>query len=117
METERIAITEDQLRISNKIHKYIDKAIKSWVDNNNTRGMVADKSHYYYTQAEREAKKMIGLKSIHNPNFVLINVELDCGVGLYPTFEMTYQYEGEEKQHYTAYTPDQFFKTINGFWK
>jgi hypothetical protein len=105
------------LKISNKINRYINKAIKSWEDNNNTRGMVEDRSDYYYTKAEQTAQTMINTPSINNPGFNLISVELDCGVGLYPTFEMVYQYAGEEQQHYTAYTTDQFFKTINGFWK
>jgi hypothetical protein len=115
MTTQRIALTPEQKRVSDKINRYIELAKKSWEDNNNSRGAIEDKSDDYYLIAEKTAQTMINIVSDINPDFILNNVLFDCGVGLYPTFEMDYTYKGEKK-HYTAYNTDQFFKTINGFW-
>jgi len=115
MTTKRTTLTAEQKPISEEINLYIDRAVTAWTNYNNSGGKLKDNSDYLYEMAEKAAKKMINVKSNLNPDFMLKNVSLDCGVGLYPTFEMEYLYKAETR-HYTAYNTDQFFKTINGFW-
>jgi hypothetical protein len=98
-EKERISLTIDQLPDSNKINKYIEKAVKAWTDYNNSGGRIEDVSDKYYKQAEKIAQKWA-------------NVTLDCGVGLYPTFEIVMP----DGKHYTEYNTQGFFRRINGFW-
>jgi hypothetical protein len=95
---DRTAITVDQLSDANLMHKYLNHAIESWQCYNNGGGFIDDESSKWYNKLEKIAQKWA-------------DVKLDCGVGLYPTFEV--EYNGK---HYTIYSISDFFKLINGFW-
>ena len=118
MENEnRIAITEDQLRLSNKIQKNIKKAADSWVANNNSGGYIPDESEKYQTIAEKTLKSLECANIPWNKEIKnIVALSLDWGVGLYPTFETDYTNNAGELCHNTQYDASNFFKFINGFW-
>jgi hypothetical protein len=93
-------ISENQIEDVKRIQRLINRAVTSWVNaNNDSSEKTKDNSTYYYNRAEKLGK-------VYNNT-----LELDCGVGLYPTFEFIYN--GEK---YTEYNVENFFKRINGFW-
>lgn len=81
------------------INEYINKAVKSWVDNNNSRGRIPDDSDYWYDEALKICKK-------YNNG----DIEFDFP-GLYPTFEITIN-----NTHYCEYSTENMFKRINNYW-
>ncbi|HBD92757.1 MAG TPA: hypothetical protein DC057_01135 [Spirochaetia bacterium] len=103
MSDNRISITNDQLSSSNKITRYINKAVYSWENYINQTLPNDEESEKWYKKAEKiaqaEAKKRGYFVSFDYP-------------GLYPTFEIV----GPDGKEYTAYTTADFFRRINGFY-
>ena len=104
MEKERIAITESQLPVSTKYTRLINTAIKSWTDNNNSGGLIPDRSDMWYDKAEKILQQYV--------KDGVTRIELDRGVGLYPTIEVW-----KNGEHQCLYSIDNFFKFLNGFWE
>jgi len=104
-EKERISLTYDQLHNSTKMYKYLDKAIDAWIVYNNSGGKIDDGSTRWYNLLEKTANN----EAIKKGYACII----DCGVGLYPTFEVIHS---ESKKSYTEYDIEGFFRRINGFW-
>lgn len=113
----RIALTVDDLPLKNKIDRNIQKAAKSWEDNNNSGGRIPDNSEHYQELAEKALKTLENTSIPWNEKIQKITaLNLDWGVGLYPTFETDYIDQNGEKQHNTQYNSENFFRFINGFW-
>jgi hypothetical protein len=91
------SLTQDQQKDLKLINKYINKAVRSWTENNNSRGLISDNSDYWYNKALNICKKYG-------------DIEFDYP-GLYPTYEITINSE-----HYTEYNTENMFKRINNFW-
>ena len=108
---ERVAITEDQLLVSNKYNRWIERGSQAWIDYNNGRGMIDDDSNRWYNKAEKLLQQYVGKKSQFSKH-TLIAVNLDKGVGLYPTIELRF----DNGKCFTEHRVADFFKQINGFW-
>lgn len=117
MDNNRIASTEDDLKLSNKITRNIQHAADSWVNNNNSGGRIPDNSEHFQELAEKALKTLENTSRPWNIKIKkIVSLWLDWGVGLYPTFETDYLDQNGEAQHNTQYTGENFFKFINGFW-
>jgi len=98
MNNNRISIAYDQLPNSNKINRYINKAVRSWENYINQIVPSDEESEKFYKRAEKIAQAEATKKGY--------TVRFDYP-GLYPTFEITNINSGKE---YTAYNTAEFFK-------
>jgi len=105
------SLTPKQKKDGYAYEKCMEQGEKAWTDANNSRGKLADVSTRHYNRGLKILQKYLGYNEISE--WTIDRIELDTGVGLYPTIEVW----RDNGKHYTIYNgADSFFKTINNFW-